>query len=157
MGISLPDVDWGLIVSHLVHLTMAYLLAVPIGWDREARARGAGLRTFPLVAVASCGYLLVGMEVLSGSESHARMLYGLMTGLGFIGGGTILKERGSITGTATAASVWNTGAIGAAVAWNRYEIALVLCVLNFVTLRFVRPLKSLAGGEDARRERHSED
>lgn len=146
MGI--PEIDWHLVASHLAHLAIAYVLAVPIGWDREARARGAGLRTFPLVAVASCGYLLVGIEVFAGSESHARILYGLMTGLGFIGGGSILKSGGNVTGTATAASVWNTGAIGAAVAWNRYEIALVLCVVNFATLRFVRPLKGLASGRE---------
>lgn len=54
-----------------------------------------------------------------------------------------------MTGTATAASVWNTGAIGAAVAWNRYEIALVLSAVNFLTLRFVSPLKGLAGGPDS--------
>lgn len=142
------EIDWSLVASHLIHLAIAYGLAVPIGWDREARSRGAGLRTFPLVAVASCGYLLIGIEVLEGSESQARLLYGLMTGLGFIGGGSILKSRATVTGTATAASVWNTGAIGAAVAWRRYEIALVLSLVNYATLRFVRPLKGLAGRPD---------
>ncbi len=149
---GLPDLQWGLIADHLLHIGFAYLLAVPLGWDREASSRGAGLRTFPLVAVGSCGFLLIGQSVLEGSESHARLLYGLMTGIGFIGGGAILKEsgqgdgsRGFVVGTATAASIWNTGAIGAAVAWERYEIGLVLSVMNFATLRFVRPLKRVAG------------
>lgn len=83
---EIPDIEWRLVASHLLHLAIAYLLAVPIGWDRESRAPGAGLRTFPLVAVASCGYLLMGIEVLESSDSHARLMYGLMTGLGFIGG-----------------------------------------------------------------------
>jgi len=143
--VPLADIDWLRVVSHLAHLAVAYGLSAPIGWDREARSQGAGLRTFPLVAVAACGYLLLGRTVLEGSESQARLLYGLMTGLGFIGGGSILKEGATVHGTATAASVWNTGAIGACVAWQRYEIALVLAIINFATLRFVAPVKSLAG------------
>lgn len=141
---ELPSIDWSLVLSHLGRLAVAYALALPIAWDREAHHRGAGLRTFPLVAVASCGYLLVGRDLLEGSDAQARLLYGLMTGMGFIGGGSILKEGGTVHGTATAASIWNTGAIGAAVAWDRPEIAVVLSAINFATLRFVRPLKSLA-------------
>lgn len=155
------DIDWILVGTHLVKLGIAYALAFPVGWDREADARGAGLRTFPLVAVASCGYLLIGLEVLEGSESHARLLYGLMTGIGFIGGGAILKHGGSVSGTATAASIWSTGAIGAAVAWQRLEIAVLLSLINFATLRFVRPLKDLAHrgvgpGSTARDDRDGE-
>ena len=136
------EIDWLSMGRHLLHITVAYLLALPVGWDREAHSRGAGLRTFPLVAAGSCSYLLIGQTLLEGSESHARLLYGLMTGIGFIGGGSILKDRGGVSGTATAASIWNTGALGAAVAWRRYEIALVLSVVTFLTLWLVPPLKA---------------
>lgn len=64
-----------------------------------------------------------------------------MTGIGFIGGGAILKGGVSVHGTATAASIWNTGAIGAAVAYGRYEIAILLSLVNFATLHFLTPLK----------------
>ncbi len=131
----LAHIDWHLILRHLLLLVFAYALAVPVGWNREREARGAGLRTFPLVALGSCGYVLIGLSVLHGSASQSRILYGLMTGIGFIGGGAILKGRDAVHGTATAASIWITGAIGAAVAWGRYEIAIVLSVLNFATLR----------------------
>jgi putative Mg2+ transporter-C (MgtC) family protein len=118
------------------------VLALPVAWDREKEARSAGLRTFPLVAVASCGYMLLALSILgSSSESTSRIIQGLIAGIGFIGGGAILKDRGSVHGTATAASIWNTGAIGAAVAFGRYEIALVLSVINFATLRLLTPLK----------------
>lgn len=146
------DIDWILVGHHLTHLAVAYVLALPIGWDREESYRGVGLRTFPLVAIGCCGFLLIGIEVLEGSESHARMLYGLMSGIGFIGGGAILKNGGNVSGTSTAAAIWATGAIGAAVAWQRYEIALVLSTVTFVTLRFVQPLKRIAdngNGSDA--------
>lgn len=139
---SMIDIDWTRILTHLMNVVIAYLLALPVAWDREKEARSAGLRTFPLVAVASCGYMLLAASILGNSpESSSRIIQGLITGIGFIGGGAILKDRGSVHGTATAASIWNTGAIGAAVAFGRYEIALVLSVINFATLRLLTPLK----------------
>ena len=135
------DIQWGVVLNHALLLTVAYVLALPIAWNRERSARSAGLRTFPLVAVASCGYMLVGMQVLSDTNAEARVMQGLITGMGFIGGGAILKTKGTVTGTATAASLWNTGLIGIAVAWNRLEIALVMSVVNFLTLQLVAKLK----------------
>jgi putative Mg2+ transporter-C (MgtC) family protein len=68
------------------------------------------------------------------------VLQGLITGIGFIGGGAILKSSGTVHGTATAASIWNTGLIGMAVAFGRFEIAIFMSLINFVTLRYVRRL-----------------
>ena len=125
-----------------LRIGLAYLLALPIGWDREQRARSAGLRTFPLVAIASCGYILVG-DAMTGStaESQSRIIQGLVSGIGFIGGGAILKGEFSVQGTATAASIWNTAAVGVAVARGSFDIALMLSVLNLVALRLLVPLK----------------
>jgi len=134
--------SWSEVADHLMRLGVAFLLALPLGLDRESQERGPGLRTFPLVAIGSCAFLLIGRSAL-GEEGQYYILYGLMTGIGFIGGGSILKERGSISGTATAASIWNTGAIGAGVAWQRYEIALALALVNFAVLRFGTSAKTL--------------
>ncbi len=136
------DIDWNTIGGNLFHLGLAYVLALPIAMDRERESRSAGLRTFPLVAMSACGYMLVGISVLDSTDAEARVLQGLVTGIGFIGGGAILKSKGNVTGTATAASIWNTGLIGIAVAFGRYEIALLLSLINVVTLRFVRQFKS---------------
>jgi len=135
------SIDWAEIWFNLVHLLTAWLLALPVAWDRERATRGAGLRTFPLVAVAACGYTLVGISVLDSTGAEARVLQGLITGIGFIGGGAILKSKGNVTGTATAASIWNTGLIGMAVAYQRYEVALLMSLINFVTLHFVQRWK----------------
>ena len=137
------DIEWAEVASHLVHLAIAYAIALPVGWHQERTARSAGLRTFPLVSMAACGYMLVGLYVLSSTDAEGRVIYGIITGIGFIGGGAILKEKGSIQGTATAASIWTTGAIGVAVAFNRLEIALALGILNFVTLQLGQPVKDL--------------
>ena len=142
---ELGQVSWGEVLDNLLHLGAAFLLAAPLGWDRERSQRGPGLRTFPLVAIGCCAFILIGRTLFSTPESHARLLYGLMTGIGFIGGGAILKDRGSVSGTATAASIWNTGAIGAAVAWQRYEIAIALAAVNFALLHFGASAKGLVG------------
>ncbi|WP_276122329.1 MgtC/SapB family protein [Pararhizobium qamdonense] len=124
------------IVPHIGALVVAYILALPIGWDREKSERSAGLRTFPLVAIASCGFIQATENLTAGNaEATARIVEGLITGMGFIGGGAILVVSKSVRGTATAASLWATGAIGTAVGLGAYDIALVLSVMTFLTLR----------------------
>ena len=135
------DLQWHEIVDNLIHLGIAYLLALPMAYDRERSQDGAGLRTFPLVAEASCGYALIALSVLDSSEAQSKMLQGIITGIGFIGGGAILKNNQSISGTATAASIWNMGLIGIAVAYSRYEIAILLAIINFITLRYIKKFK----------------
>lgn len=125
----------------VLHLLLAYLLALPIALNRERQARSAGLRTFPLVATAACAYLLLGLDFFTEQEAQARVLYGLMTGIGFIGGGAILKQNGRTRGTATATSLWMTGAVGAAVAFQYYTIAVVAAFLDLVTLSVGKALK----------------
>ena len=132
------DVEWSQVWFNLMHLGIAYILALPVAMDRESASRSAGLRTFPLVAMAACGYTL----------AEARVLQGIITGIGFIGGGAILKSNSSVTGTATAASIWTTGLIGIAVAADRYEIAILLSVLMFLTLRFGKKIKSNISEKD---------
>lgn len=137
------EMDWDAIVFHLILLGVSYLLALPIGWNRERNSHSAGLRTFPLVAVATCGFILVGIDVLDESSAQARVLEGVITGMGFIGGGAILKNKNTVSGTATAASLWTTCAIGVAVAWQRFEIALVLSLVTFLTLQLMPEIKPL--------------
>lgn len=120
-------------------LLAAYALAFPVGWWRETEAHSVGVRTFPIVAMASCGYVL--MAAPGDAAAHSRIIQGLVAGMGFIGGGAILKSEGSVHGTATAASIWNTGVLGAAVAQDRWILALVLSALNLFALRVLLPWK----------------
>ena len=124
----------------LQHIGLTYVLTAVIGWDREKEAHSAGLRTFPIVGMASCGYLMV-LGNQPDVAAQSRVLQGLITGIGFVGGGAILKEGATVKGTATAASIWNAGVIGAAVAMGRFEIAILLSLLNLLTLRALLPLK----------------
>ena len=132
-------------VSHLIKLALAYVLALPIGWNREQEERSAGIRTFPLVAMAACGFVTIAVEVLGGnSAEQAKVMEGLITGVGFIGGGAILKQGDRATGTATAASLWATGAVGVAVGYGLIDIAVILSIVTYIALRFLSPLKAVA-------------
>jgi len=137
------DLDAQQFIDNLAKLLISFLFTLPVAWDREIRSRSMGLRTFPLVAMASCGFVLVAVSVIGFDDpnAQARIIQGLMTGIGFIGGGAILKDNGSVRGTATAASIWGTGVIGAAVAYSRFEIAIVVSLLTFLLLRGLQPLK----------------
>lgn len=139
------------ILSHVLSLVVAFVLALPIGWNREREERSAGIRTFPLVAMAACGFVLVAIGVLGAtSPGQARILEGLMTGVGFIGGGAILKHGTQALGTATAASLWATGALGAAVGYGLYDIAVILSLVTYVTLRYLSPAKDPAQKVDSK-------
>lgn len=72
-----------------------------------------------------------------------------MAGIGFIGGGAILKKGANVRGTATAASIWITGALGAATAWHRYEVAIALSAMTFATLKLGDAIKSRMDGVSA--------
>lgn len=142
MDLSFLDIQWHIVQANLIYIGVAFILALPIGWNRErSGTESAGLRTFPIVCIASCAFTLVGMQVFEGSDAEARIVYGIITGIGFIGGGAILKDGFNVAGTATAASIWNTGAIGVAVAYNKFEIAIMLSLINFVILQFATPFK----------------
>ena len=135
-------------LPHLAALLIAYILVLPIGWNREREERSAGLRTFPLVAVATCGVIQAAETLTVGSpEAMARIIEGLITGMGFIGGGAILRLKDSVKGTATAASLWVTGAIGAAVGLGSYDVAVLLALVTMVTLWVMSPLKREVVGD----------
>ena len=134
-------------LAALGKIAVAYLLTLPVGWQREREAHSVGVRTFPIVAMASCGYLLIAFP--GDTAAQSRVLQGLITGIGFVGGGAILKEGATVRGTATAASIWCTGVVGAAVAMGHYEVAVILSVLNLVTLRLLWRVKQQIDLTDA--------
>jgi putative Mg2+ transporter-C (MgtC) family protein len=133
--------DWNDLMRTALKVLGAFALTFPIAWERERSTRVMGLRTFPLVAVASCAYVLMAVAVVGeDADPQARIIQGLMGGIGFIGGGAILKEGANVRGNATAASVWSTGALGGCVAYGLYDIAIVLSVVNYLILRVLTPL-----------------
>ena len=133
-------IDWYVIGKTFGQIGVTFVLTTSIGWQREQEEHNTGIRTFPIVGIASCGYLLI-LGQQPDVAAQSRVLQGLITGIGFIGGGAILKDGLTVRGTATAASVWNVCVIGASVAMGHYSIAVVLTLLNLFALRVLQPLK----------------
>lgn len=121
--------------SSLIFIAVAYVLSLPIGWDREQKDRSAGIRTFPLIGVATCAFALLATGINDG-DSTARVVGAAITGLGFLGGGVILKKEDKVSGMSTAVSIWVTGAVGLATGLGRMEIAAMLSLVCFISLRY---------------------
>jgi putative Mg2+ transporter-C (MgtC) family protein len=91
---------WGDSLDHLDHLLLAFVLALPIGWHRGREEQSAGSRTFPLVAMASCGLVQTAISVIGASlPFNASILAGVVTGIGFIGAGAIIRQGDFTTGS----------------------------------------------------------
>jgi putative Mg2+ transporter-C (MgtC) family protein len=162
-------VDLELLAVQLGKLLLAFGLSLPMAWDREQSESSLGVRTFPLVAVGCCAFALVGKVGLdSQPDAMSRVMQGIIAGVGFLGGGAIVKQGVTVRGAATAAAVWNTAALGVAVAAGTYGIAIALALIGFATLRWLGPLKQAAAqraadeqgpddDEDGRRRRPRPD
>jgi putative Mg2+ transporter-C (MgtC) family protein len=136
-------IDWPQGLEDVIKIFIAYLLVLPVGWYREREAHSVGVRTFPVVAMASCGYVLLGTpSAHMSADAQSRIIQGLVAGIGFIGGGAILKSDSRVHGVATAASIWNTGVIGASVAQDRFLLAAMLAALNLFALRVLLQVKA---------------
>lgn len=144
---SFPLGHWHDWLKFFIQISVAYILTAIIGWNREREEHIAGIRTFPIVGMTSCGFLLL-VAHSPDPASPSRLMQGLITGIGFVGAGAILKEGPLVKGTATAASIWCAGVIGVAVAMERYDIAIMLSLLNLFTLRFLLPLKNWLDKKD---------
>lgn len=131
-----------------IALGAAYLLALPLAWEREGGMH-VGLRTVPLVSVGACAYVLISRYLyeqgIYNADGLARTLRALMTGIGFIGGGAIVKSVRDVRGIATGVAVWNTGAIGAAVAHGLYVTAVALALANVLIFEVARRLAGAFG------------
>src|SRR5262245_22776109 len=96
--------QWGDTLDHFAHLLVAFVLALPIGWHRAREEQSAGLRTFPLVAIASCALVQTAISVFGADATvNANILQGVVTGIGFIGAGAIIRQGDFTMGHATAA------------------------------------------------------
>ncbi len=118
----------------VLRLALAFLLGWALGWVRE-RSRSAGMRTYPLLSLCTCGFLLLGRTAAGGPGEQQDVLFGVITGIGFVGSGAVMKTPDGAEGMSTAVSLWVTGAIGAGVAFGATSISVALVLLSLFGLR----------------------
>lgn len=127
----------------LLRLMFAVVCGAVIGYERERTGKAAGLRTHMLVAAGSGLAVIVAVEADLGPDALSRVIQGLVTGIGFLGAGAILKRSapGVIHGLTTAAGIWMTAVTGIAAGLGRFGIALAAAVLAWCVLSLLQVLE----------------
>ncbi len=123
----------------LVSLTAAFVLATLIGAERQYRLRTAGLRTNVLVAVSAAAFVDIGMH-LTGADGAVRIIAYVVSGIGFLGAGVIMKEGMNVRGLNTAATLWGSAAVGACAGADLIAQAAALTVFVLAGNTLLRPL-----------------
>ena len=137
----------------MIRLAAATLLGGLIGIQRESIGKPAGLRTHILVCLGTTVLVLACAGAAMSADALSRVIQGIVTGIGFIGAGSILKlnEERDIQGLTTAAGVWMTAAIGVAVGIGSLGLAVIATALTLLVLTFAGPLEDLAIRRGARK------
>ena len=125
------DVPWWVDVGRI---GLAAILGAAIGWQREHRGREAGIRTYMATALGACAFGLISSAIGDGGRISA----GIVTGIGFIGAGVIVRDAGRVTGLTTAATLWASAAVGLSAAYGIYHIAVITAVLLLLILELHR-------------------
>jgi putative Mg2+ transporter-C (MgtC) family protein len=140
---------WEELPHILLNLAVAFVLGIPVGWDRARQRAGPGLRTYPLLAMGACAYLEIGQFAFRDHlDAQARVFQAMVSGIGFIGAGAIIKDRGEVHGLATAVSLWVTVSVGIAASYQLFVLAAVLSVTTLLALRALKPVKPYARKAD---------
>jgi len=146
-----------MIMRDAVAMLVSTLLGTLVGIERQLVHRAAGLRTHVLVCMGSTMFTLLTAHAVrdfgGGTVDPTRIIHGVITGVGFLGAGTIMRQAGSVHGLTTAASIWMVAAIGTTVGVHAYALAAVGTVLALLVLQAFLWLERrlTPGGEDVGR------
>lgn len=139
------------ITTTLLRLSLALLAGGLIGLERTHHGRPAGIRTHTLVCMSSTVLMLLSMfqwDLVANAPIETirvdptRMAQGIMTGIGFLGAGVILKESMTIRGLTTAASIWMTASLGVVIGMGLYPAALAVLILSLIVLTLFRKIEA---------------
>lgn len=124
--------DWKI---YVVRLALSVLIGGLIGIEREFEHKPAGLRTIILVCLGSTIFMLLGIEM--GGSDQARIMAGVITGIGFLGAGAIIRAKGEVYGMTTAATIWLVSGVGLALGAGYYFLATLATLSVLIVLRIL--------------------
>lgn len=143
----MPDA-WIPTFDMVARLTIALVFGALVGWEREHKARPAGLRTHILVALGSAGFTMVALIMINEymllpekpvGIDPAKIIAGIVGGVGFLGAGSIFQsKRGGVQGMTTAAGIWVVASVGVAAGAGYYALAGLLVLFTLFTLQTLR-------------------
>ena len=131
--------DISIYFEEAAQVSVAFVIGAIIGLEREFRSKPAGFRTMILICVGSCLYTILSKEI--GGASTDRIASNIVTGIGFIGAGVIFKEGITVNGLTTAALIWVTAALGMAIGYHNYPLAIVVSAMVVIALFVLEPVQ----------------
>jgi len=128
----------------LLRLVIAAVVGGVIGYERKIANKPAGIRTLMLISVGSALFTIVGVTTLANLDP-SKIIAGIVTGIGFLGAGTIFKSKDTVTGLTTAASMWAVAGLGLAAGLGEYVLMatatiLVIIILQLNKIKFLREI-----------------
>jgi putative Mg2+ transporter-C (MgtC) family protein len=133
--------DITIYLEEAAQVSFAFIIGAVIGIEREFRSKPAGFRTMILISVGACLYTILSKENAQDNGSADRIASNIVTGIGFIGAGVIFKEGISVNGLTTAALIWITAALGMAIGYHNYPLAIVVSVMVVIALFVLEPVQ----------------
>ncbi|MGO4392541.1 MgtC/SapB family protein [Variovorax sp. M-6] len=131
------------LIDTVVSLVFAFILGAMIGFERQVRQRTAGLRTNTLVAVGAAIFVLLGdrlFQIHGGNQGPIHVVAYVVSGIGFLGAGAIMKEGANVTGLNTAATLWGSGAVGACAGAGLIGEAIIAAMFVLASNTLLRPV-----------------
>lgn len=144
----LAPVSWQGLAARL---GLALLSGAILGLERELKGKSAGLRTYMLVSLGASFFILIPIQldaVRQNADAFSRVMQGIITGIGFVGGGVILHrsrnngEDPTVKGVTSAAAIWIAAALGTAAGCGLWELALMGAAISFFVLRVLKRLEN---------------
>ena len=130
------DIIW----EDILKLIITAFIAILIGYDREKRNKAAGIRTNMIVGIIACLIMIISIRIansdigVSNEADPARLAAQVISGIGFLGAGTIIKQKDKIEGLTTAASLWAVAGLGLAVGYGLYTLSIAAAFIIFIGL-----------------------
>jgi putative Mg2+ transporter-C (MgtC) family protein len=122
-------------------LLLAAVLGGALGLEREWRNKDAGLRTNILIAIGAALFTLMSIELSGGRGDPGRVAAQVVTGIGFLGAGAIMRTDAGIQGLTTAATIWVNAAVGVAAGGGSYHLAVIATGVTLITLLVLQPIE----------------
>lgn len=129
-----------IIWEDILKLIITALIAILIGYDWEKRNKAAGIRTNMIVGIIACLIMIISIRIansdigISNDADPARLAAQVISGIGFLGAGTIIKQKDKIEGLTTAASLWAVAGLGLAVGYGLYTLSIAAAFIIFIGL-----------------------
>ena len=148
--------DWNAELIMALRAVVATLLGAIVGLERERHGSDADMRTYGAVSLGACVFALVSAHANPSSET-TRIAANVVTGVGFLGAGVILRDQGRAVGLTTAATLWSTAAVGLAVAYGMYVLGVLGAVIIFTLLAVHDVPGWRRGPQDGRQQSRLDD